>query len=314
MRSDAAVQWDDRRLLIRSVLAAAPTAGGGEYTHPSRRRAKAARLTHEQFTDWSDMNTMGRGAWPSGTWRYAEYLYKRKHRDRPGEVDTDPRLMAQELRRPRLGPSRPGHDEDAEPLAEWALTVREHLRPRLDAGRADRVHPGHDRGRPAASSTRRRSTSSSRCAACERGMGPNHPFTADALDDLATLLVLRRSLRPGTAALRAGVKIFRGVNPDHVGQYVPLDGLATIDLNQGKYTEAEERLDEATRASTATDSPTRPTTPPSWSGRRQVSARWAGRRRRRRSMRRQRRSPRRTPPATPPNARTDASPNGWPGP
>src|SRR5262249_37245486 len=136
-------------------------------------------------------------------------------------------------------------DAEAEPLAEWALIVREKYfgRESMQAGQTAYTLAmiEVDRGKPDEAVPHLEES----LAACERGMGPNHPFTADALDDLATLLVLRRSYDRARPLYERSLAILRKNNLDHPGQYVPLDGLATIDVAQGRYAEAEARLDEA---------------------------------------------------------------------
>ena len=216
-------------------------------SRPSRRRPGPDRLTHEQFKDWSDFNAMGRGALAKRDLKYAEYLFKRTIEVARVEADTDPRLLARSYGDLAWVLHGQGRDADAEPLAEWALVVRERYfgRDSMQAGQTAYTLAmiEIDRGKLDEAQVHLEQS----LAACEKGMGPNHPITADALDDLATVLVLRRSYDRARPLFERALEIFRGVSPDHVGQYVPLDGLATIDLNQGKFAEAEARLDEAAR-------------------------------------------------------------------
>lgn len=230
------------------VAAASPGSAPGQHITTARTKASRAGLTNEQFKDWSDFSSMGRGALAQRDLKYAEELFKRAVELARLEADTDPRLLARSLGDLAWVLHGQGRDAEAEPLARWALLVREKYFGReamqagqtaytlamieIDLGKLDEAQPLLEQS----------------LAACERGMGANDPMTADALDDLATLLVLRRSYDRARPLFERALAIFRGLSPDHVGQYVPLDGLATIDLNQGKYADAEARLDEASKA------------------------------------------------------------------
>jgi ATP/maltotriose-dependent transcriptional regulator MalT len=109
------------------------------------------------------------------------------------------------------------------------------------------------------------------------------------------------------------LKVFRGINPDHVGQYVPLDGLATIDLNQGKLAEAGARLDEAIK-SLERDRYANPTYHAAVLMRKAEVLRKTNRADEAAKVEAKAKEvAARTPPAPPPTARTDASASGWPG-
>ena len=245
-----------RRLIpvLMSIAAILPASASAQQTAtatataPATPRPKGPRLTNEQFKDWADFNAMGKGALAKRNLTYAEDLFKRAVEVARIEADSDPRLLARSLGDLAWVLHGQGRDSEAEPLARWALIVREKVFGResmqagqtaytlamiaIDLGKLDEAQPLLEQS----------------LAACEKGVGPDDAMTADALDDLATLLVLRRSYDRARPLYERALKIFRGLNPGHVGQYVPLDGLATIDLNQGKYPEAEARLDEASKA------------------------------------------------------------------
>lgn len=239
-----------RRLIpvLMSVVASLPAGASAQEVATAMPRPKGPRLTNEQFKDWADFNAMGKGALAKRNLKYAEELFKHAVEVARIEADSDPRLLARSLGDLAWVLHGQGRDSEAEPLARWALLVREKAfggesmqagqtaytlaMIEIDLGKIDEAQPLLEQS----------------LAACERGMGPDHAMTADALNDLATLLVLRRSYDRARPLFERALKIFRGLSPDHVGQYVPLDGLATIDLNQGKYPEAEARLDEASKA------------------------------------------------------------------
>ena len=239
-----------RRPIPSLMLAAMilPATAAAQEATPANPRPKGTRLTIEQFKDWADFSAMGRGALAKRDLKYAESLFKRAIEVARIEAGTDPRLLARSFGDLAWVLHGQGRDAEAEPLAGWALVVREKYfghesmqagqtaytlaMIEIDLGKLDEAQPLLEQS----------------LAACEKGMGPDAAMTADALDDLATLLVLRRSYDRARSLYEQALEIFRGLNPDHVGQYVPLDGLATIDLNQGKYPEAEARLDEASKA------------------------------------------------------------------
>ncbi len=237
-----------RRILPLLIAALGAAPAWAQHVSPEPAKARADRLTHEQFTDWSDLNAMGRGALAKRDLKYAEYLFKRAIEVARVEADTDPRLLARSYGDLAWVLHGQGRDADAEPLAEWALVVRERYfgKDSMQAGQTAYTLAmiEADRGKLDEAQVHLEQS----LAACEKGMGPNHPYTADALDDLGTVLVLRRSYDRARPLFERALRIFRGVSPDHVGQYVPLDGLATIDLNQGKFPEAEARLDEALKS------------------------------------------------------------------
>lgn len=236
------------RSLTRSLLLAAtilPATALGQQAGTAPRRPVGSKLTIEQLRDWSDFSAMGRGALARRDLKYAEDLFKRAIEVARIEAATDPRLLARSYGDLAWVLHGQGRDAEAEPLAEWALIVREKAFGRdamqagqtaytlamieVDLGKLDEAEPHLEQS----------------LAACERGMGSDHPYTADALDDLATLLVLRRSYDRARPLYERALAILRKFSPDHAGQCVPLDGLATIALNQGKYPEADARLDEA---------------------------------------------------------------------
>jgi tetratricopeptide (TPR) repeat protein len=239
-----------RRLLPLLIAAATAVPGPASAQHAyfEPPKAKSDHLTHEQFKDWSDFNAMGHGALAKRNLKYAEYLFKRAAEVARVESGTDPRLLARSYGDIAWVLHGEGRDEEAEPLAEWSLIVREKYfgRDSMQVGQTAYTLAmiEADRGKFDESQAHLEQS----LAACEQHMGADHPFTADALDDLATILVLRHAYDRARPMFERALAIFRKVNPDHVGQYVPLDGLATIDLNQGKLTEAGARLDEAIKA------------------------------------------------------------------
>ncbi len=232
--------------LVISAAALLPaTAPAQQAVKATARRPKEPGLTIEQMRDWSEFSTMGRGALAKRNLKYAEELFKRAIEVARIEADTDPRLLARSYGDLAWVLHGQGRDVEAEPLAEWALVVREKYfghdamqagqtaytlaMIEIDLGKLDEAQPHLEQS----------------LAACEKGMGPDDVMTADALCDLATLLVIRHGYDRARPLFERALENFRAVSPAHVGQYVPLDGLATIDLNQGKYVEAEARLDEA---------------------------------------------------------------------
>jgi tetratricopeptide (TPR) repeat protein len=234
-------------LFLAATLLPATALGQQAGTVP-RRPPAGSRLTIEQLRDWSDFSSMGRGAIARRDLKYAEDLFKRAIDIARIEADTDPRLLARSYGDLAWVLHGEGRDAEAEPLAEWALIVREKYfgHESMQAGQTAYTLAmiEIDRGRPDEAVPHLEQS----LAACEAGMGPNHPSTADALDDLATLLVLRRSYDRARPLYERSLAILRKNNPDHPGRYVPLDGLATIDMAQGRYDEAGARLDEAIQA------------------------------------------------------------------
>ncbi len=280
---------------------------------PEPRKATSDHLTHEQFRDWSDFNGMGRGALAKRNLPYAEYLFKRAIEIARVEADSDPRLLARSYGDLAWVLHGQGRDDEAEPLAEWALIVRERYfgKESMQAGQTAYTLGmiEVDRGKFDEAQAHLEQS----LAACESGMGPNHPFTADALDDLATLLVLRRSYDRARPLFERALKIFRGVSLDHVGQYVPLDGLATIDLNQGRFAEAEARLDEAIK-SLERDRYANPTYHAAVLMRKAEVLRKTNRADEAAKVEAKAKEvAARTPPAPPLTPRTDSSASGWPG-
>jgi tetratricopeptide (TPR) repeat protein len=198
-------------------------------------------MTHDQFSDWRAYTQAGWTGVKRNDLRYAEAMLKRAIELARIEADTDPRFMARSYGDLAWVLHVEGRDAEAEPLAKWALAVRE------KAFGADTISLGQSAYTLAVIEISLGQLDEAEAlltrwlAACEKNLGPTHVSTADALDDLASVLVRRRKYDRARPLYERALAILR----PHSARSNPLVGLATIEIEQGKLAEAEGHLDQA---------------------------------------------------------------------
>jgi tetratricopeptide (TPR) repeat protein len=213
---------------------------------PANAAGQASRkaLTHDEFSDWRAYTQAGWLGVKRNDLKYAEAMFKRAIDLGRIEADTDPRLMARSYGDLAWVLHVQGRDAEAEPLAKWALSVRE------KAFGADTISLGQTAYTLAVIEIDLGQLDEAEAlltrwlAACEKNLGPTHVSTADALDDLAAVLVRRRKYDRARPLYDRALTILR----PHSARSNPLVGLATIEIEQGKLTEAEAHLDQALQA------------------------------------------------------------------
>jgi len=224
-----------RNGLILSLILAFP--------HASRAQApQGPKLTHDQFYDWVLHDKAGWSALRLNKLEKAEYCFGKAIEVARLELDADPRLMARSYGDLAWVLHRRGRDAEAEPLARWALTVREKTfgaekmpvaqtlytlaAIEIELGNLDEAEVLLQRA----------------LTTCQKNLGSNAPGTADALDDLAIIYMTRRQYDKARSLYTRALTIFSANGDEHPGQVIPLDGLATIELVEGKFLEAEAHL------------------------------------------------------------------------
>jgi tetratricopeptide (TPR) repeat protein len=234
-----------RSLLLTLTLGLAIQATARAQTPPAAAPAPKQELSFSQFADWNFYNNVGWIALARNELTKAEQMFGRAIEVARIEEASDPRLMARSYGDLAWVLHRQGRDAEAEPLARWALAVREKtlgpeskpLAQTIYTLGAIEVNLNHlDEAEALMTRT---------LAICERTLGPESLGTADALDDLAAVLVLRRKFDRARPLYERALTIFRGNGPDSAAQHTPLDGLASIDLTEGKLPEAEAHLTKA---------------------------------------------------------------------
>jgi tetratricopeptide (TPR) repeat protein len=213
---------------------------------PATAAGQAARktLSHDQVSDWRAYIQAGWIGVKRNDLPYAESMFKRAIELARIEADTDPRLMARSYADLAWVLHVEGRDAEAEPLAKWALAVRE------KAFAADTISLGQTSYTLAVIEINLGQLDEAEAlltrwlAACEKNLGTTHLTTADALDDLASVLVRRRKFDRARPLYERAFAILR----PHSARSNPLDGLATIEIEQGKLAEAEGHLDQALQA------------------------------------------------------------------
>lgn len=222
--------------LIVALSAVAPATGQRPFVDPPS-------ATEERFRHWLVYNDEGWFALGDGDLGLAEDRFRKAIESARPEAATDPRLLARSYADLAWVLHLLGRDKDAEPLARWALAVREQKlgRDKMPVGQtcytlaAIELNLGHV---PEAERLLERTL-----AVCEKALGADDPGTADALVDLATVCRMSRKHGRARALYDRALAIHRRAG-DLAASLSALDGLAAIDEAEGRSAEAEARLKE----------------------------------------------------------------------
>ena len=205
--------------------------------------ASPPKLTHNQFSDWVFNHNAGWKAVGLNKLDRAEYCFKKAIEVARVEVDTDPRLMARSYGDLAWVLHLQGRDAEAEPLARWAFAVREKTFGAESMPVAQTMYTLATIERELGHLDEAEALLARTLAATRKKLGASAIGTADAMDDLATVLRERRRYDKARELYTKALAIFAAADPEHRGQVVPLDGLATIEAAEGMLGEAEAHLD-----------------------------------------------------------------------
>ena len=222
-------------------------------------RPASAELSLSQVRDWafyqrSGWNALGRERLADAEWAFGQAIVIAKL-----EVATDPRLTSRSYSDLAWTLHLQGRDAEAEPLAQWALLVRDRV---FGVGSAQATRTVY--ALASIELALGRLEEAEVClarvlAVAETTSGRDSLATADALDDLATVGALRRRYDRARSLFNRSIAIRKALRADGSGLAVPLDGLASIELAQGDFPEAESQFTRALEAA-ARDPATTPQT------------------------------------------------------
>jgi tetratricopeptide (TPR) repeat protein len=203
--------------------------------------AARKELSQTEFRDWYDFNRAGWLWVERNNLKNAEVMFKRAIETARLEFETDPRLLARSYADLAWVLHAQGRDAEAEPLAKWALTVREQTlgAESLAVGQTvyslGLIESALGRLDEAEAMLTRSLTT------FDKVLGPSHLNTADVLDDLAAVLVRRRKYDRARPLYSRALLILG----NHPARSNPLAGLAAIEVEEGTLAEAERHLDQA---------------------------------------------------------------------
>jgi len=229
-----------RRSLLGLVLVPA-LAASARAQAPSR----GPELTYQQVNDWQRLHATAWRALGRGDLDRAESEFLGAARIARVEAEADPRLLARTYADLAWVLHRRGRDAEAEPLAAWALAVRAS---RFGASSIQVAQTSYTLGAIEVNLGKLDEAEGHMAralAACEATLSPTGAGTADAIDDLAAVLVLRRRYDRARPLYDRAAAIYRAIDPDHPGQAVALDGLAGVEIEQGRLDEADAHLSRA---------------------------------------------------------------------
>jgi tetratricopeptide (TPR) repeat protein len=214
------------------------------FPFPATGQAPASnKLTHNQFSDWLFHHNAGWKSIGLNKLAKAEYCFKEAIKVAQIEVETDPRLMARSYGDLAWVLHLEGRDAEAEPLARWALTVREKTFGAETVPVAQTMYTLASIDLNLGQIDDAESLLTRTLSVYQKTAGPHAIATADALDDLATVLAERRQYAKASRLFHQALTIFAEVDTEHKGQMVPLDGLARIEIAEGRLEDAERHLD-----------------------------------------------------------------------
>ncbi len=201
-----------------------------------------AKLTHNQFSDWFFNNNAGWKALGLNQLDKAEYYFRKAIDVARLELDADPRLLARSYGDLAWVLHREGRDSEAEPLARWALTVREKMFGVEKMPVAQTMYTLASIEVKLGQIEEAEMLLTRTLAVCRSNLGPDALGTGDAINDLATVYMMQRKYDKAQLLYSKALGIFAAAGVDHPGMIVPLDGLATIELAEGRLAEAEDHL------------------------------------------------------------------------
>jgi tetratricopeptide (TPR) repeat protein len=197
-----------------------------------------------RVSDWTYYSSRGWRALSTNDLERAEISFRDAIKIATAESAKDPRLLARSYGDLAWVLHLQGRDADAKPLAEWSLLVREkafgvdaiqilqnlYTLSAIDIGlnEIDAAIPKLERI----------------AAICKKTHGANSTATGDANNDLADAYMVKRQYKKAKPLYQRGLAIHASKNGSERGQIIALDGLATIDLAEGRLEDAEKRQDE----------------------------------------------------------------------
>jgi tetratricopeptide (TPR) repeat protein len=223
-----------RKSIAGCLLAVLATAALG--TGPS----SAQTMTAERFQDWYHYNNFGRDALNRGDLDAASKCFRQAIEFARPAVASDPQPLARSYTDLSMVLVRQGRADEAEPMAEWALGVRERRFGSDSVPAAQTLHvlaliASAQKRYPRAEALLGRSL-----AIWEKQLPPNDPRLAIYLNDLATLYSFQRKYAQAEPLFQQVLEFSpRDLPANHPDRAVSLIGLASLFAAQGEFDRAE---------------------------------------------------------------------------
>jgi tetratricopeptide (TPR) repeat protein len=213
--------------LLAVVLATAAAVPG---------QAGAQGSTFVEFSDWNFANEAGQRALREGAVDVAAGRFRAAIEVARRLVASDPRPLARSYTDYGVVLVIQGRAQDADPLAQWALAVREQRFGKDSVQVATTLHVLTLISSAQMQYSRAEAFVNRALAIWERRLGPDHPLVAVGRNDLATLYLQQRKFSQAETVFREVLDSPASRLHDRA---ISLIGLASIYLAQGKVERAE---------------------------------------------------------------------------
>jgi tetratricopeptide (TPR) repeat protein len=203
-------------------------------------RAAAGEMSHEQFSDWYFAYCDGQRSLAQGDTDAASRRYREAIRlALPGATD-DPRPLARTYTDFALVLMLQGRPTEAEPLAQWALTVREQRFGKQSPQVATTLHVLAQLASAEMQYSRAETFLTRAVAIWEQRLGADDPQMVIGLSDLATLYSLDRKYPQAEQTFQRVLDMPGAALPvNHPYRVISLIGLASTYTARGEYDRAQ---------------------------------------------------------------------------
>jgi tetratricopeptide (TPR) repeat protein len=198
--------------------------------------AVAPRISFEDFSNWNFANESGQRALRQGDLRAATKRFRNAIEIAYRVAATDPGPLARSYTDYALLLLLQGRAKDAEPLARWALTVREQRFGKESTQVATTLHVLALLASEQSEYLRAEALLIRAIENWQKQLGPGHPLIAVGLNDLATLYSLQRKYDEAEPIFK---KVLESPGADPSDRTISLVGLAALYVARGQFDRAE---------------------------------------------------------------------------
>jgi tetratricopeptide (TPR) repeat protein len=207
---------------------------------PPSSSAAARSLSFRDFSDWNFANTAGQRALGRGNLDIAARRFHTAIAIARPVASSDPRLLARSYNDLALVLVLQGRAGEAEPLAQWALTVREQWFGKDSVQAAVTLHILAQITSSTLQYSRAEAYLVRAIAIWQDKVGADDPQVAIGLNDLATVYSLQRKYDWAESTFRRVLKIStRHLPADHPDRAISLIGLGSLYVAQGEFAKAD---------------------------------------------------------------------------
>jgi tetratricopeptide (TPR) repeat protein len=204
------------------------------------RHASAEEIPHQQFSDWYFFYCAGQRALGRGDLDIASRRYREAIKLAWPSAKSDPRLLARTYNDFAVVLLLQGRGAEAEPLAEWALHVRERRFGKQSPQTASSLHVLAQLASARMEYGRAEDLLTRAVAIWEESLGADHPQMVVGLNDLATLYNLDRKYPQAERLFQRVLDMpATALPPIHPYRLISLIGLASSYTARGQYDRAE---------------------------------------------------------------------------